>query len=154
MDDRTAERRKGLPETRSFGSRLYSLVLESDTTPTKFTLATFALLQGLAFPFNTSCPYTACRFLEDAMPYEFWSALFLSYAALKAWRIFDGRSRPMIARVINGYGAALFGAFASALLVARWPFWILAVPYFVFAAAAVWVFARTAINADRGFRGD
>jgi hypothetical protein len=133
---------------------MHSLVLESDTTATKFTLMSFAFLQGAAFPFNASCPYIACRFLEDVMPYEVWTALFLSYAALKAWRIFDGRSRPMIARVINGYGAAMFGAFASALLVARWPFWILAVPYFVFAFAAIWVFARTAINVDRGFRGD
>jgi hypothetical protein len=85
----TTERRRGLPEARRLGSRVYSLVLESDTTATKFSLMAFAFLQGIAFPLNASCPYIACRFLEDVMPYEFWSSLFLSYVACRALAVLD-----------------------------------------------------------------
>jgi hypothetical protein len=148
------DRRIGLRESRPLGARLLSLLAESDTTPVRFLLMLFALAQAVAFYVNVDCTYVGCKFMQAVMPFQVWGAIFAVYAAAKIWRILDGRSRPLIAGVINGWGAALFGGLATALVAARWPDWILAVPYMVFALAAVWVFARTAINPQRGFRSD
>jgi hypothetical protein len=148
------ERRNGTPDTRTLHARVVSLVLESDLLPSRFTLMIFAALQGVAFLTTKECPYVACEFLQDVLPYRYWAYLFLLYAVIKLWRIFDGKARPTVAKIVNGYGAALFGGFATALLVARWPYWVLVVPYIVLAASAIWVFARTAIYPGRGFRAD
>ena len=148
------ERRIGRPDSRNMGARVHSLILESDVTPMKFGLMLFAIMQGIGFATMPPCNLLVCRFLEEALPYHAWAALFLTYGTLKLWRTFDGKSRPFIAKIINGYGGFLFGGLALAVLVARWPYWGLAVPYFMFAIAAVWVFARTAIYPGRGFRGD
>jgi hypothetical protein len=148
------DRRVGAPDSRTLKERLLSVVFETDTTGTKVTLMMYAAFQALGFFFNRGCAFIACEFLRDAMSYYIWGALFGVYAILKCWRIFDGRSRPTLAKVINGSGVFLFGGFAVALLVARWPSWVLAVPNVVLAFAAIWVFARTAINPERGFRAD
>jgi len=148
------ERRIGLADNRSLKDRLVSLVCETDMTGTKFILMLCALGQAIGFFTDRNCVYVACEFLREATAYMVWGTLFGLYGILKLWRIFDGKSRPLQAKVINGLGACLFGGCTTALLVARWPHWVLGVPNVVLALAAIWVFARTAINPERGFRGD
>lgn len=146
-------------DPRCIGARFTSLMLESDPTPTKASLATFAALTALFFWLDKGrCGLHLCDALENMTlwigGYKAWGVAWTVYAIAQLWRIFEGVHRPAVAYVLNFVGAAMFGATAVASLIARWPNFLVAVPYLTLALASIWVAARTAINPGRGFRGD
>lgn len=148
MIDTTSERR-------GMWRRLYILVWESDTTPTKLSLVIAASITAVGFWQDAgNCTYVACQYLALVLPWWAWAAIWTSYAAVKAWRIIDGTSRPNVALAINILGAFLFGGTAFSVTLARWPFIVLSSFSIAMALAATWVLARTAVNPGYGFKGD
>lgn len=141
-------------ERRNLWRRLYVLVWQTDTTPTRFTLALNATILALSMWITVDCEYVGCVYLAEIAPWKVWSIAWGTYAVLKWWRIFDGANRPRFAIFLNTFGALLYCSSAIALTMARWPFTVLSASSVVLALAACWVLMRTGINAGFGFRGD
>ena len=135
--------------------RLRSVVVDSETVATKFSLLIGAFLTALGFWTQTGmCGYAACKYLEVVMPWWAWGSLWTVYTVIEAWRIFDAADRPRVALMINLVGVYLYGCSAIGVTIARWPFWQLSVFTITMAFASVWVCARTMVNPGHGFRGD
>ncbi|MGH7605399.1 MAG: hypothetical protein ACRENK_15565 [Gemmatimonadaceae bacterium] len=144
-----------LDEQRSIRRRFRMLVLESDPSPTKLTLCVAAGFLALGFWHDgDKCPYVACHYMERIMPWTYWGCAWTAYTLAESWRIIEGVQRPRIAWVVNLVGVLLFGGMGAAVTIARWPSVSLSAVNIALAAAACWVFARTAINPGHGFRGD
>lgn len=134
--------------------RFFMLVLETDPTATKVTLAIGAILSALGYWIDVTCPYVDCAFLEQAAPWPIWAVAWSVYAVALIWRTLEGVHRPHIALVVNVLGVLLYGAVAVGSVLARWPHFSLSAFNIALACAAVWVLARTHVNPGYGFRGD
>lgn len=137
-------------------NRLYSLLIKSDTTPTRFYLALAASSWALGlFPGNTFERPAYIYMTLFGMNERSWEVLWTLHAGLMFWRIFSTVPRPRIAFAVNLLGLVLFWTVTIAFFAARpYPFPAGIATDLVTALASFWVFVRTGINSEKGWRVD
>lgn len=131
-----------------------------DTTGTKVSLAIYATIVAIGlFQSGGECHLLVCEAIPYANVWYVWASAWTVYAVLKWARItaallhsVKGHRRPeptpRFALALNMLGVVLFWSWTGILLVARWPYWFVAVGDVALACASTWVFARSAIPSD------
>lgn len=131
-----------------------------DTTGTKVSLALYATIVAIGlFQSGGECHLLVCSAVPYAEVWYMWASAWTTYAVLKWARIATAllhsmkghrhpEPMPRFAMAINTLGVILFWAWTGILLVARWPYWFVAVGDIALCCAATWVFARSAIPTD------
>lgn len=141
----------------AISNRVFSLLIRSDTTPTRFFLACAALAWavGLLLPGDTF-DRPVYRYMKlFGADENAWVIAWLTYACLMFWRIFSITPRQIVANAVNLYGLALFSTALLAIFFTKtYPFPAGLAPDFVTCLAAFWVFVRTGINSEKGWRVD
>lgn len=142
----------------SIWEKLWELISVSDTTPTKFLLATSATLWCalLLLPGDSlQRPiYFYLAQLAGERPDEKWAFTWGIFAACEWWNTFTS-GHPRRSLFVNAFGMVLYCSIPMAILMQRsYPFPIGAAPYVAIAMASIWVTVRTDINPRKGWRGD
>ena len=139
--------------------RIWALVAYSDTTPTRFTLATAASFWAfmLLFP-GDSMSRPAFRYLSESLGSYADEKLGGAWGVLAIgmwWRLLSGSPRPRAALAINIYGAMLFSTMPVAVILDHiYPAPAGLAPAFALACASYWVAVRTNIYSAKGWRSD
>lgn len=157
----TAERRQipraaQLTGWRVLLTRVWSLILYSDTTPTRFMLAIAATFWCvlLAYPGHTF-DRPVYLYMSRVAPEWMWSVVWGFHAVGMWWRTFSSVQHPVAALIINSLGVMLFTMAAiSIFLTLTLPVPAAIAADLVFAVASFWVLIRTHINNGDGWRID
>lgn len=140
--------------------RFKSLILYSDTTPTRFFLAMVTTLwaAGLLVPGDTfdRKVYFYMKLIVGEENAEMkWAFLWTVLSVAQWWRIFTSVSRPYVALAINSFSLAMFSACCFSIIFSQMrPFPAAMAPDMACMMAALWILIRTGVKSESGWRND
>jgi hypothetical protein len=159
IERRQRPRPENMTHGQTFLARVMSLILYSDTTPTRFLLAFAASAWAvLLFMPGDTMSRPVYRLMAEAVGSNAetkWAILWTIHAAGMWWRTFSSVPRPWMALAIHSLGVLLFcGSCISIYATLPYPVPAAIASDFVFAVASFWVLVRTSINSEHGWRVD